>query len=327
MLTYFLSIILFIILALSYSKVAKLCNILDFPNERSSHNFPIIRGGGILFFFAAILFYILSDFQHTYFILGLSIISILSFIDDLISLKAIQRLPFQFLGIYLMFYSFSLDSIPLYMLFVLAIVAVGFINIYNFMDGINGITGMYSLAVLQGFWILNEKLVQVIDKDLIILTGISLIIFGYFNFRTKAKFFAGDIGSISLAGIILFIGIKFLVVTNSPLILLLTAVYGIDAGLTILRRALKTDNIFEAHRQHLYQHLVDKARISHLKVAGGYAMVQLIINLIVLFSSSASLKNQYLIFFLLLGTLTLIYFALLFWSRKQEQPQFSYEKK
>lgn len=326
MLTYFLILLILIVLAVAYSKIAAKFNILDFPNERSSHSFPIIRGGGILFFFAAIIFYILSDFQHTYFITGLSLLSILSFVDDLLSLKAILRLPFQFIGIFFLMYSFNFELIPLYMLFVFAIVAVGFINIYNFMDGINGITGMYSLAVLQGFWVLNEKLVQVVDEDLIILTGISLLIFGYFNFRKRAKFFAGDIGSISIAGIILFIGIKFLVATQSPLILLLTAVYGIDAGLTIIRRALKTDNIFQAHRQHLYQHLVDKAKISHLKISGGYAMVQLVINLIILFAFSASLEKQYLIFFIVLGTLTGLYFSLLFWSRKQSQPQLSYEK-
>ena len=317
MLFYIFIFVILISLALAYSRIAKYFNITDIPNERSSHSFEAVRGGGVIFFIAILIFFFISDYQYPNFFIGLTIVSILSFTDDIYTLKARYRLPFQFLGIFFILNSFHIEILPIWGIIIAAIISVAFINIYNFMDGINGITGLYSLAVLQGFWILNTYYIKAVNVDLLIFSGIALLVFGFFNFRKRAKFFAGDIGSICLAGIILFVGIKFLVITKSPLILGLVAVYAIDSGFTILRRIFHGENIFHAHRQHLYQKLVHKKDFSHIQVAVGYALVQLFLNLIIYYSLSLDLNIQYLISIIVFSILSILYIILFSWTKRQ----------
>jgi len=89
------------------------------------------------------------------------------------------------------------------MVLVALIVCVGIINAYNFMDGINGITGGYSLSVLLPLIYLNTT-DNFISQDYLYVVGMSLLVFCFFNFRKKAKCFAGDVGSISIAFILPF---------------------------------------------------------------------------------------------------------------------------
>lgn len=318
MFQYLILLVALVFLALGYSRVAKIFNIVDVPNNRSSHDFPIVRGGGILFYLSALFFFVSTGFQHYYLISGLSILAGLSFADDILTLKASVRMPFQFLGIFFILYSCGISFLPIWILGMISVAAVGFINIYNFMDGINGITGMYSLAVLHGFWLLNQLMGTVIDKDILGFTALSLVVFGYFNFRKKAKFFAGDVGSITIAGILLYIGIQFLTKTGSPLIFGFVAVYGIDAGFTIIKRILRKENIFKPHRQHLYQQLVDVKKISHLKVSAGYTFVQMLINVLVYFAFTLELATQYLFIIAVLIVFTTAYFAVLNWLKMEK---------
>ena len=145
------------------------------------------------------------------------------------------------------------------------------------MDGINGITGLYSLSILIGFYFLNRQ-TGLVNEDLLLFLGISLSVFGFFNFRKKALFFAGDIGSISIAVVLFFLGILFAVQLEAPVILLMAVVYGTDSILTIFYRLLMKEKITTPHRYHIYQKLVDFHQISHLKVALGYAILQLLVN-------------------------------------------------
>jgi len=259
--------------AVVYLKLATKFNIIDKPNERSSHTRPTIRGGGILFLIAAIAFFTIHEFQYPYFMLGLSLIAAISFIDDLYTLGSKIRLIFQFIAVGLLLYQLGLMQTDYWIIGLLFIVCVGFMNIYNFMDGINGITGLYSLAVLIGLLYLNYE-EQIISNDFLIYLLISVLVFGFFNFRKKALFFAGDIGSISMAMCVIFSVLLFTIKTGAPVVLLFVAVYLVDGGLTILKRALKGENILKPHRQHLYQKLVHQAKISHLKVSGSYALLQ-----------------------------------------------------
>lgn len=319
MLIYISVFFLLVVLALGYTRIAKFFNILDVPNNRSSHKTPVIRGGGILFYFSSLLFFILSDFESPGFILGLSILAILSFTDDILSLPARLRLPFQFLAIYFILQASGMLYLPVWALILVSIVAVGFINIYNFMDGINGITGLYSLAVLHGFWIVSSLLPEVMNTDLLIYSGLALIIFGYYNFRSRARFFAGDVGSVSMAAIIFFIGVNYMNYTGSPLIIALVLVYGIDAGYTIVRRLLSKENIFKPHRRHLYQNIVDNKGISHMKIASGYALLQVLVNHVVYFAFDLNFQAQVWILVGLFVIVSVFYFILLKWAQPGKQ--------
>ncbi len=271
---YAILVVVLVFLAFLYLQLATKFNIIDKPNERSSHTIPTIRGGGILFFFSMIIYFVVHDFQYPFFIIGLSLIALISFIDDLVTLGAKFRLVFQFVALSLLLFQAELFYPPYLIFSLLLIVSIGFINIYNFMDGINGITGLCSLAALVGFLFLNSR-VSVVPNNFIMYPILAILVFGYFNFRKKARFFAGDVGSISIALVIAFLVVSFVKKMQSPLPLLFVAAYIVDGGLTILRRLFNKENILEPHRSHLYQRLVQKTHLSHLQVSCMFALVQL----------------------------------------------------
>ena len=198
------------LLSFVYLKLAERFNIVDKPNERSSHTVPTIRGGGIIFLFAIWIFFITSNYQYPFLVLGTTIIGLVNFFDDLFTLSSKLRLPFQFLAIILVIVDLHLYDFPLWIPFLFIILGVGFINEFNFMDGINGITGFYSLAILIPMYFINYKS-PVLREDLILYLGISVLVFGFYNFRKKARFFAGDIGSVFMAILLFFINFFFLI--------------------------------------------------------------------------------------------------------------------
>lgn len=277
---YSITALILIVLAVFYIKIAQKFNIVDNPNFRSSHTIPTIRGGGILFYIAILLFFVSSGYEYKYAFLGISALAIVSFIDDVKPLSAVVRLPFQFIGVALLVVQAGLFELPLAIVLLLLIVGVGFINLYNFMDGINGITGLYSLAVLSGFLLINTT-EQLVEPHLIYFSLIALLVFGYYNFRKKARMFAGDIGSITIAMLLLFLGLLFMFKLKSPVLILLVFVYGLDSVLTILYRMHLKEHIMQPHRHHIYQKLVDVKKWSHLKVSGMYAGVQLLVDMLV----------------------------------------------
>lgn len=290
-----------LVLSIVYLKLAERFNIIDKPNHRSSHVTPTIRGGGVLFYIAILIFYVTSGYQYSYFVLGVSLIAIVSFIDDIVMLSSTIRLPFQFVAIALCLFQIGCTLDDIFIMIPLLIFGVGFINIYNFMDGINGITGLYSGVVLLGFYSINSQ-EHIINDDLILYSLLALVVFGFYNFKRKARMFAGDIGSITIAVLIFFIGITLFNQMKSPLLILLVAVYGADTILTIIYRKSIGERLTQPHRHHIYQKSVHVLRASHLKVSLVYSGLQLLINVVVFFNYQQSLFYQYI----LIGIISLI---------------------
>lgn len=274
----FIIFFLLILLELAYFLIADRFNIIDKPNLRSSHTSIVLRGGGIIFLFGAWLFWAFFDLQYSWFILGLSLIGIVSFIDDIHSLPDSVRLVAQFAAMFLMFYQFDiLNWHDWWMVLIALIVCVGIINAYNFMDGINGITGGYSISVLLPLMYLNAS-DGFISQDYLCVVGLSLLVFCFFNFRKKAKCFAGDVGSISIAFILLFALGKLIIKTGDLSYLTFLAVYGADAVLTICHRIKLHENLGEAHRKHAYQLMANELKIPHVLVSTIYMVLQLAIS-------------------------------------------------
>jgi UDP-N-acetylmuramyl pentapeptide phosphotransferase/UDP-N-acetylglucosamine-1-phosphate transferase len=276
-----LSIILICIINI-YFKVANHFNIIDKPNQRSSHTSITLRGGGIIFYFGALAFFFYSGFQYLWFFWGLSLITLISFLDDILTLSNKLRLSVHLISMGLLFYQLGVFELQWYWIMLAFILFIGITNAYNFMDGINGITGVYSLAVLSGLWLINNYHVNFFENDLIYCVGLSLLVFNFYNFRRKAKCFAGDVGSIAIAFILLFMIGKLLLIEPSIVPVLLLGVYGVDSVLTIIHRLILKENIFQAHRKHLYQILANEAKVPHLYVATAYALVQIALNFAVL---------------------------------------------
>ena len=244
----FIIFILLIVLEFLYFKVAKRFNIVDKPNERSSHKRVVLRGGGIIFLFGAWLYAAFFGLQAPWFLLGLTLIGGVSFIDDIHSVPNRYRLLTHFSAMLLMFYQWNILNVESWLLVLIAlIICTGIINAYNFMDGINGITGGYSLAILIPLWIANNKF-NFVDDPLIVTSILSVVVFCLFNFRTKAKCFAGDVGLVSIAFIILFILGKLVLKTGDLWYLVFLALYGVDSILTICHRIMLHENIGHPHR-------------------------------------------------------------------------------
>lgn len=269
---------LLILLELAYFRVADRFNIIDKPNLRSSHTSITLRGGGIVFLFGAWLYAVSFGFEYGWFLLGLTLIGLVSFIDDIHSLPDSTRLVVQFVAMFMMFYQFGiLNWSDWWIVLVALIVCVGITNAYNFMDGINGITGGYSLAVLAPMIYLNLK-DNFIDMPYLYVTGLSLLVFCFFNFRKRAKCFAGDVGSITIAFILLFALGKLILQSRDFSYIIFLAVYGADAVLTICHRIKLHENLGEAHRKHAYQLMANELRIPHVQVSSLYMVMQLIIS-------------------------------------------------
>ncbi|AUC22224.1 hypothetical protein BTO15_09015 [Polaribacter sejongensis] len=299
-----------IVASFVYLKLANKFNIVDKPNERSSHTKVTIRGGGIIFPIAILLFFFMNDFQYPFFVLGLFLISFVSFLDDIYTLSSRVRFPFQIIAISLILFQAAFPVFPLYYSVLCLVLGVAVINMFNFMDGINGITGMYSLAVLSGMYFINLN-EAIVHTDLIVFSGLSLLVFGFYNFRKKALFFAGDIGSIAIGMLLFFIGFLFVLELHSPILLLLILVYGVDTALTMLYRIIYTkESILDPHRHHVYQKLVDVSKISHLKVSLGYGVLQLVVNFIILKTYKLDMTTQLVVFFGVIILFILLYIFL-----------------
>lgn len=263
---------------LLYFKFADRFNIIDRPNMRSSHTSITLRGGGVVFLFGAWIYAAFFGLTYPWFLIGLTLVGVVSFIDDVHSLPDSARLVVQFAAMFLMFYQFGiLNWNDWWIVCIALIVCVGITNAYNFMDGINGITGAYSLAVMLPLIYLNESAGFIAMPFLLVIT-LSILVFLFFNFRKKARCFAGDVGSISMAFIVVFaLGLLMLQTRDFSFIVFL-AVYGVDAVLTIVHRIILHENLGEAHRKHAYQLMANELKQSHLKVSGGYMLVQLAVS-------------------------------------------------
>ena len=292
--TYIVIFVLLLVAELVYFKVADKCNIIDKPNERSSHSTIVLRGGGIIFLIGAWVWSAFFGFPYPWFLAGLTLVAGVSFVDDIHSLPDSVRLVAQFAAAGMAFWQlgmlsgdwFAQNGIVLGGLFIVLalIVYVGATNVINFMDGINGITAGYSLAVLVPLWLVvsNTELAELTEiKSLILVSILSVLVFCLFNFRPKgkAKCFAGDVGSIGIAFIMLFLIGRVIIATGDVTWLIFLLVYGVDGGLTIVHRIMLHENLGEAHRKHAFQLMANELHIGHVKVSLLYMAMQLAVSL------------------------------------------------
>lgn len=283
---------LLLTLELLYFRIADKCNIIDKPNERSSHSAIVLRGGGVIFVLGAWIWAAFFGLNYPWFLIAVTIVSALSFIDDIHSLPDSVRLVGQFIGMGLLILQLftsspgsliSESSLWIKVLFVIAalIVCVGATNIYNFMDGINGITPGYSFAILIPLFVLNREM-GLVDESLIVVVLLANLVFSYFNFRPKgkAKCFAGDVGSVGIAFILLFMISMLIMCTGDITWLIFMVVYGVDGCCTIVHRIMLHENLGQAHRKHVFQLMANELKIGHMKVTFFYMFLQLVISLV-----------------------------------------------
>ena len=305
---YSIEFILLLAIELLYFRIADKCNIIDKPNERSSHSTIVLRGGGIIFLLGMWIWAAFTStgllstglgFGYPWFLAAVTLIAGVSFVDDIRSLPDSVRLVAQFVAMGLTLYELYcvpgqfLEDAPWWMIsaFVVMglIIFVGASNIINFMDGINGITGGYALSVLLPLLLINNGAascdlnaqVAFVPTSLIMTVILADVVFCLFNFRPKgkAKCFAGDVGSIGIAFILLFMIGQLIMKTGDVTYLVFLLVYGVDGCLTICHRIMLHENLGEAHRKHAYQLMANELKIGHVKVSVLYMGIQLAVSL------------------------------------------------
>jgi UDP-N-acetylmuramyl pentapeptide phosphotransferase/UDP-N-acetylglucosamine-1-phosphate transferase len=271
---YLLLTVLLLGAELFYFRLAGHYHIIDRPNERSSHTHITLRGGGIIFYFGALAYFITSGGEYPWFMLALTLITGISFADDVRSIPQGIRLVLHFTAMALMFHQWGLFGMPWGWIVVALIVCTGILNAYNFMDGINGITGGYSLVVLVALAYVNKEIVPFVEPALIYTVICSVMVFCLFNFRTRAKCFAGDVGSVGIAFVILFLLGRLILQTGNFSWIVLLVVYGTDSVWTILHRLMLHEHIGLPHRKHAYQLMANELKIPHVVVSLIYMGLQ-----------------------------------------------------
>ena len=268
---YIIVLVLLFLTELFYFKLANKFNIID------KHRKVTLRGGGIIFYFGALVYFLANHWEYPWFIVALTLITFISFVDDIRSTSQSLRLVFHFAAMVLMFYQWDLFSLSWWWIIVALIICTGIINAYNFMDGINGITGGYSLVILVTLAYINAKIVPFTEPALINTVLCSVLVFCFFNFRKKAKCFAGDVGSVSIAFILLFLIGRLIIKTEDFSWIILLSVYGVDTVLTIIHRLILHENIGLPHRKHMYQLMANELKMSHVMVSFIYMVVQTVV--------------------------------------------------
>jgi len=265
-------------------------DVIDRPNERSSHQHPTPHGGGIGFVvpFIGLCLYgwlvgqILSLDQFMALAMGGAIIALLGFVDDLHNLSARSRLIIQVLAVSWMLY--WVGDIWLYALFPWAgfgwlfagVAMLWWLNLYNFMDGIDGIAASEGVCVALGAAALlgwgdgGESLLPLLLGLVSVLSGFLLL-----NWA-PAKIFMGDVGSCFIGSVLAVIALLTL---QAQLLsiwswIILTALFWTDATVTLLRRIGLGQTWHQAHRSHAYQILSRRFK-SHQRVT----LLVIVINL------------------------------------------------
>ena len=286
--TYILIAVLLVVAELVYFKVADHFNIIDKPNERSSHTKIVLRGGGIIFTIGLWIWSAFFGFQYPWLLAGVTLAAGISFVDDIHSLPDSVRLVVQFTAMFLVFQEMGLLYWDMWWIVPIALIAaVGGTNIFNFMDGINGITAGYSLAMLVPLLLANGFLDRLgmtetfVEESYLIVAIIGVLVFSLFNFRPrgKAKCFAGDVGSIGMALILVFCIGRLMIITGDITWIVLFLVYGVDGVLTICHRIMLHENLGQAHRKHAYQLMANELKMSHVTVSLIYMVLQLAVSL------------------------------------------------
>jgi len=309
MIEYLLIFITLFILIQAYFAIADKYNIIDKPNHRSAHSQITLRGGGIIFPIAFIIFSIFNykEVMETYWSFGLGLLAIclVSFIDDVRTLSGKIRITVHFLSVALLLnFTGTFSAMPVWVWPAFFIMIIGTLNAYNFMDGINGMTGAYTLVTLLTLFYINRDIITFTQENFIMYALLASLVFLFFNFRKKAKCFAGDVGSMGIGFWLIALITLLIMKTQDYRYILLFSVYGMEVVLTIIERLMMKENIFEAHRRHLYQLLANEKRMSHLVISAVYALTQLVINLF-LIHSELPVYAIILIIFIPLGSVYL----------------------
>jgi UDP-N-acetylmuramyl pentapeptide phosphotransferase/UDP-N-acetylglucosamine-1-phosphate transferase len=287
--------------------------VLDHPNERSLHTRPVPRGGGLAIVLAAVLTSAVGSYFTTlpseFFVLGVAglVVVVISFIDDQRALSAGIRIATHIVAAALAVYAgyrVPHDLLPGYTLVLAGPVSIAvsilfvvwMTNLYNFMDGMDGFAGgmaVFGFGGLAIFGVLAGNVPFAFANAIIAAASGGFLLFNF----PPARIFMGDVGSALLG----FLAAAFMLwggqggVVPFWAALLLFSPFIVDATYTILRRGVRRERIWEAHRSHIYQRLVQCGWGHRKTVLAEYVLMAACLLTAVWASRRALVVQQFLI--------------------------------
>lgn len=264
--------------------------ILDMPNHRSSHAVPTPRGGGLAVT-PLLIVLVAGVFVHTgvtgpghwLMLAAAAALGILSWLDDRHDLSPAIRFACQFVAVIIGV--FAIDKpvlgglVPDWLDHVLVVFAwVWFINLFNFMDGIDGISGIEAGSIGLGVFMvaLYLPLPEFVGLGYVGL-GITSIMVGFLIWNWHpAKLFLGDVGSVPLGFVLGWVLLDLAAQGAWAIALILPSYYLFDATFTLVKRALRREKIWQAHREHFYQLAIQRG-LSHARVSAMIGVTNLVL--------------------------------------------------
>ncbi|MDP6951158.1 MAG: glycosyltransferase family 4 protein, partial [Alphaproteobacteria bacterium] len=262
-------------------------DILDHPNERSSHERPTPRGGGIAVVAVILLGWLLlaaveiAPWRLIWPMVGLSVgLALVSWADDLRGLSPLPRFAAQLAAVAIALSTVPLGPhfpgpLPLWLALGGAALAwLWFVNLFNFMDGIDAIAGVEAIAIAAGIGAIAAGL-GLVDGTPWLAAVVAGAALGFLPWnRPPARIFLGDVGSVPLGFLLGWLLLSLAAHGAWAAALILPAYFLADATLTLLRRALRGEKPWQAHREHFYQQAVRKGA-SHGRVSASVAVANL----------------------------------------------------
>lgn len=295
--------------------------IIDVPNERSSHEYIVPKGGGIGILAAFVFSSFVLDIPKTFWISGI-VLALVSFVGDRLDIRPKIRLMIQFGCVLVFIIDFMVmhhGPVELYLLiFPLVIFIVGTANFYNFMDGINGIagiTGGVGFMLLACYGTLEGMAPYYVTLSL----SIAFACAGFLPLNVpKAKVFMGDVGSVMLGFV--FACVVIMMSRNLLDFICMAALifpFYADELTTMVVRIREGDDLINPHRKHLYQLLANEYGLEHWKVSVGYGVCQVFIGLALI-----GLKpHGYSVVMIFLAVCLLWFSIISFYVRRKLNPQ------
>lgn len=263
-----------------YIRVARQFSWKVLSQTRDHSGKRVVSGAGFIFPLSIFLIFLISEtVVFEFWMIGLLCLSFLSWLDDFNNLPAISRLVIHVFCIASWFLEAPGFEASWFWMAIVLFLGTGWINAFNFLDGINGMLVLTSLISLGTFYFVGETTSLSI---LIISQMITVLILAFFNLRKKAIAFAGDVGSITMGFFLGYLMWHLIRTTGNWEYILFFIIFLIDAGMTMLIRLIKKENIFKPHEQHLYQIIGKCHPGSVLMISSMYALSQLIINIILI---------------------------------------------
>ena len=302
-----INLLIYVLVFVAYYFFGKTFNLTTPTYPDFNHS--AVYGGGIIFSIIYLIETLISNTFGLFSVLVL-LLTIISFFDDIRPIPSLYKLIIHLiLGFIAAIFILKLNFNDVFAItFLVGIIITFYTNANNFMDGVNGMMIVNNIVILATLLFVNSYIIQFTNNNPLISLLSGALIFSVFNFRRKALLISGDAGSVVMGFIIIIFVLNLYLKTKNVFVFGLIITFSVETASTIISRLYSKKNILDSHKEHLYEVLVFKNKVSVIKISSIYGVIQLLLSGIVLISFYSQLENK--IFYVTIFIYILIYFFL-----------------